>query len=420
MNEKSKRWIPFLIIFLTIYLPFLENNGWDLINKQAWDFPSFYYAAETVFGLGLSPYNQESWLIAETLYDGTLFAFLYMPPALPIFRLLNAMNFETAKLLMLGVNHFMIFVFIWLLFRKLLKLSYFDTVFIFGIVYIFSFSPLMATLRLGQVNIIVINFLLLTWLGLKRRWHPASVGISLAFATVLKLSPAIFFVYLLLKKRYKEMVWGLGILLLLIVFSFFILPQNVWGDWFTNVFSPGFGEVIRGLNPASTSNQGINGFISRSFLGLDKRIEPIFNNPVMGKFLAYLLTLVVSLPIIFLAYKSGPLNKSANEWDTEFSLFLILMFLVSPLAWDHHLVFLMAPIIVAVSKLINIWNDLENKWVWTLILVISVVAISYPFPYNLPVFRLGLRPLLISIKFYSVLVIWFFLWKNTLKFQIRQ
>jgi len=420
LKEKNKRWIPYLIIFLVIYLPFLEVNGWDLINKQAWDFPSFYYAAEVLFELGLSPYTQESWLIAETLYDGTLFAFLYMPPAIPIFRLLNAFNFETAKLLLLSINHLMIFGFIWLLFRKLLNHSYLDVAFIFGVVYIFGFSPLMATLRLGQVNIIVINLLLLVWLGLKRGRHPASVGIPLAFATILKLNPAIFFVYLLLKKRYKEIAWGLGILLLLLVFSFVILPQNVWGDWITNVLSPGFGEVIRGLNPASTSNQGINGFTARTFLGLDKRIEPIVDSPVVGRTLAYMLSLVVGLPIIFLTYKSGKLGKGEDAWDQEFSLFLILMFLVSPLAWDHHLVFLIAPILIAVSNLINKWDELKNRWLWALFLITSVVAISYPFPYNLPVFRPGLRPLLISMKFYSVLGIWFFLWRNTPKFQINQ
>jgi hypothetical protein len=412
LDDKIKKRILFLLIFFTLYLPFLEANGWDLINKQAWDFPSFYYAAEAALDLGLSPYNQENWLIAESLYDGTLFAFLYMPSAILLFRLFNILEFESAKLLMLGVNHLMIFVLIWLLFRKLLKVSYLDILFVFGVVYIFSFSPLMATLRLGQVNIIVLNFLLIAWLGLKRGWHPATVGIPLAFATILKLSPAIFFVYLMIKKRYKAMFWGAGILLVAFGLSISILPKNIWADWITNVLSPGFGEVIRGLNPAATSNQGINGFSARFFLGLDKRIEPMFDNPVVGKFFAYLVAIGITLPTLFLAFKKNAKAKGADPWDLDFSLFLTVMYLVSPLAWDHHLVFLLPPIFVAIASLIDDWNELERKWIWAALLLTSVVAISYPFPYNLPVFRRDLRPLLISIKFYSVTVIWLFLWKS--------
>ena len=100
--------------------------------------------------------------------------------------------------------------------------------------------------------------------------------------------------------------------------------------------------------------------------------------------------------------------------DIEFSLFLIVSFLVSPLSWEHHLAFV-APACVVTLVLLMRMSGVEGRSEESvspgmqLMAMLAIFIIAWPFkPAALPMpYILGV--IAASAKFYAVVVVWLFL-----------
>ena len=55
----SPTWLPLLMIFFTLYAPFILKYGWRDRDDANVDLPSFYAASVSVFEHGESPYDRE-------------------------------------------------------------------------------------------------------------------------------------------------------------------------------------------------------------------------------------------------------------------------------------------------------------------------------------------------------------------------
>ncbi|HSO27477.1 MAG TPA: glycosyltransferase family 87 protein, partial [Anaerolineales bacterium] len=334
-----------VLLLLAVYIPFLDLHGQSLIDKLAWDFPSFYYAGQLTFDLGISPYVPENWIEAERLHDGTVYAFLYPPPSLPFFRPLNFLSYENAKVLMLFINHLLILVFGYLFFFKLFEGELTDLFFLFGAVYTLSFYPLQDTLHSGQVNLLLLVLLTLVWLAVKQNRHPGLIALPLAFAILLKLYPAIFLFYLLLRRNYKAIAWTVGILLLLAVATLPFLPASAWPDWMAEVAGAGYGNVVRGQLPTAVRNQSLNGLTARLFLGHADKFGPLIPSPLAARVLPLVLSGLVGLATLALVFRAEQ-SQLPDRLDDSFALFLLTIFLVAPISWDYHLTFALPAILL--------------------------------------------------------------------------
>src|SRR3990172_4061893 len=113
----------FFMILLIAYIPFATNFGIRLIKEDALDFPSFYYATQLAYKENKSPYNPQEWKLVQQAYsskDSNLFPFIYLPPSLLIFYPLSLLNYETARIVMLVLNHILTFLFLNLMLFKIL------------------------------------------------------------------------------------------------------------------------------------------------------------------------------------------------------------------------------------------------------------------------------------------------------------
>lgn len=392
-----------VLLLLAVYIPFLDAHGQSLVDKLAWDFPSFYYAGQLTFDLGISPYIPENWIEAERLHDGTVYAFLYPPPSIPFFRPLNLLSYEGAKVLMLAINHLLILAFGYLFFFKLLKTSFTDLFFLFGAVYTLSFYPLQDTLHSGQVNLLLLVLLVLVWLAVKQERHPALIALPLAFAILLKLYPAIFLFYLLLRRNYKAVAWTLGILLLLAVVTLPFLPASAWPDWLAEVASAGYGNTVRGQLPTAVRNQSLNGLTSRLFLGHADKFKPLIPSPTAASLAPLILSALVGLATLALVYRAER-KELPDKLDDSFALFLLTIFLVAPISWDYHLTFVLPAILIAVWRV-----AFEKSSPILLILVAaSALLLAYNFPFAADFLRRGFLSLAISVKLYAAGVLWLF------------
>ncbi len=106
--------LPILIVFLCLYLPFCNRYGWDYRDKSFVDLPSFYTASISVFSHGESPYDLAQ-LQSIMPDEEEIFPYLYPPPSLLFFYPLSIMNYETARVVVLCINHLLILVLLWII-----------------------------------------------------------------------------------------------------------------------------------------------------------------------------------------------------------------------------------------------------------------------------------------------------------------
>lgn len=392
-----------LLLFLLIYIPFFLRYGRNYISIDHIDFPSFYSAAKIAFDNHQSPYEYES-LHQAGVFKGP--PYMYPPPSLLIFYPLSLMSYQTAKTVMLAISHLCLLFFIYIFFFNILKLKFHPIFYLFSIVYVFSFFPIVHTLWLGQVNLLVLVFLCFSWYAFQKNSRSVQVALPMSLAIILKAYPALFVLYFMTKKKYAIVLWILGFLAIYSIIAYFPLPQKAWSDWFTGVLPSGaYGkEAMNVLSPTSPWNQSVNGFISRIFIQ-NRFSESFFHSPSTAQILPYFISVIILLTSIGICCFSAKRQGDRMLIHQEFSLFLLTMYLIAPLSWDHHLVLVLPSIILIIYLLVYH----EKKLTSVIIVGLSVLLLGWKLNLGSPSLTSGLLTLVISIKLYAVIVLWIYL-----------
>ncbi|MCK6567544.1 MAG: hypothetical protein DCC59_04660 [Chloroflexi bacterium] len=400
----------FAVAFVLAYIPFVRNYGFGLIHEDSVDFPSFYYGARLAFVEGKSPYVEENLREAFREYqenNGDYFPYLYPPPSLVFFLPFTALSYRDARLAMLAVNHLLTLAFIYILLRKIIKINLASPFSIAFTAYVFLFSPLRVTLDVGQVNIFVMTLICLSWWMARSKSRPAWVALPLSLAILLKLYPVLFLIPLFWSRQYKAIGCVLLFVIVVSVTSAFFLPEATWQTWYSNVGSKGYTAEVMNLDVNSPANQSMFGFLLRTFFGKNVRFPPLWVVPewvsASAPYVATGIVVSISLLASYLTSRAkAPLPFS--QLDMDFSLWSLATFLIAPVSWDHHLVFIVPAVAVLIYTLLH--ADGKFRFVVLGISLVAAVALAFPYPYNSPDFREGFRTLLISVPLYLVGALW--------------
>lgn len=412
------------ILFVLGYVPFIQRYGFGLVNEDSADFPSFYFGAKLAFIDHKSPYEAENLreIFQEyTENNGDYYPYLYAPPSLVFFMPFTLFSYRDARLVMLILNHLLLFVFIYLLLFKILGLNFSSFLPAIFTAYIFLFDPLRVTLDNGQVNIIVLTLICFAWYMEKEEKHPFWIALPLSLAILLKLYPILFLIPLFFGKQYKVIGYVLLTVLVFSVIISFFLPETTWQTWYANVESKGYTQDVLNLALNAPANQSMLGFFLRTFFGKNIRFAPLWIVPkwvsTIAPYIASGVVISTSLLITCLLNRARSL-PSLSKIDMNFSLWSLVIFLVAPVSWDHHLVFLLPAAVVWVSTLLKFK---EKKYIMLLgMAILTAFVLAFPYPYNSPEFRIGRLTLLISVPLYFVGFFWlqlilfilFQVWKN--------
>lgn len=401
-----------LSAFVFIYLPFLYFYGFRYALLPHVDFPSFYWGARVAFFDGLSPYGPLAFGGAQAHLDQIVWPYLYPPPSLLLFFPFATMSYGAAKLVMLALNHALFLGLCYLLLYRLrlinasLKTAFGVAVLLFFVGYLIAFRPFATNLNHGQINMLVLALVLVSWLELKERARPFLVGAPLAVAILLKTYPILFLPLLLFKRQYHALAWVVAIGAVATVMSYFVLPATAWPEWIAQVLpSGGYGEIPWGLfSPAAPQNQSINGFAFRLFME-NEFTQTVYHNPALVKITAYILAGFVTAATLWVSYRASRIApRDAEAIDLEFSLALVMMFLVGPLSWDHHIVYALPAVMLVLYRLI-----LAGK---TATLVLFALPSAFFLAWDMPHFFNSfsditvLAVLVMSIKFYAIVTFW--------------
>lgn len=318
------------------------------------DFTVFYAAGRNFLECA-DPYNHPISARTPYLYP-PLFALLIAP--------LSLLSLPTAATIWYWLN----LIFLAVLVRAAAR--YFAGSEMYAIVVLLLISRAsIDNLWWGQVNILI-ALLILCWYIYRERAANLS-AIFLALAISIKITPAIFVLYLLFKKGYQELarvaVAGLTLTSLSVLPLGVKAPELLIG-WFRRTILNG-----EGFNWAYLGNQSLRACIARFFEASDtgSTIYPRVTLIDLGGTGAQTLFLicVISL-LIFTAYR---FKSSGLGSDREVAICVVLMLMLSNLSWKAHFIVMALPLaclLKAKSKLAKI-----ALAIWTLLCLVPAAGV---------------------------------------------
>ena len=395
-------------LFLFAYLPWVLMHGFEAWSRPAVDFPPLYFATKVVFDQHQSPYGEDAFAPQALALGRWVPPFIYPPPSLLVLYPLHFFDYDTAKGLMLAANHLCLLFATWFMFRRLFGQEFArapgQLAGAFAIIYILLFDPTAVTLNLGQVNLLLLVCLCFTWHALKRNAGAFALAIPLSLAITIKTYPVVLLPLLVFRRRYAAAAVTVALFGIYCVASYLLLPQNVWPEWFQKVLPTG-GEAHPG-----PWNQNIRAFVARAFLP-NIFSEPLVALPGIVKPLIGLLSLTVVGMTLLAGLRSWRSGVSPRAIDFEFSLFLFMMFLIAPVSWEHHFVYLLPSLVLVILLLLS--GEIRGHWRW--ILALSLCLIGWRIPITDPGLTKGWWTLLISAKFYPAVALFVFFVLETLR-----
>lgn len=202
------------------------------------------------------------------------------------------------------------------------------------------FQPVHWTLIAGQINLLLMAVILLDFLTPKHRWWK---GVGIGLACAVKLTPAVFILYLLVTKRFHAAAMAVGTFATTVAVGFLVLPRDsakFWGGAFLD-----------------SKRIGPNDFPdNQSFAGVLARYLNEVHPPRPASILISVTTLAIGLGIAWLAHRRG--HDLLGVLATAFAGLL-----ASPVSWSHHWVWLVPAGIFLLNAIYNsptLWKQLAG------------------------------------------------------------
>ncbi|WP_084487559.1 glycosyltransferase 87 family protein [Nocardia sienata] len=182
-------------------------------------------------------------------------------------------------------------------------------------------EPVWSTLDFGQVNLILMGLVAADCLTRNPRWPR---GMLLGIAAAIKLTPAAFILYFLIRKDYKAAVTAAISGAIATAIGFAVMPDESVRYWFG-----GFGNVGGLSGSEFQTNQSIQAVLARF--------------EVTGT-LATALWLLAALALVAVAVAA--IRRTGTPPVIALAVNAVVALLVSPISWSHHWVWV-APALLA-------------------------------------------------------------------------
>ncbi|HEX8286204.1 MAG TPA: glycosyltransferase family 87 protein [Pyrinomonadaceae bacterium] len=404
-DKKIKR--ALVCLFVLLYVPYLYQQGYQRVFQSPGDFPTLYWGAKAVFDEGRSPYVDGAFDEVARREQRRIFPYLYPPPSLLLFYPFSTVTYDAAKVCLLGASHVCLLVILYLLFFRIAPFEPLPgppgLAAALMTVFVLNYYPVADNFAWGQINLIVLALVCFSWLALKRGGHALSVAVPLSLAILLKTYPVLLLPLLLVRKRYGAAAAVVGLLMLYTLAAWLVLPSQLWGDWARNVMPTG-GYGLRPFNlflPAEPWNHSINGFL----IFVDDRTHTLLGMPTrwLTRPLTYLVAGAVAAATVGFSYFSVRRGTGAKTLDLEFALFLLMMFLVAPLSWEHHLVYALPAALFAIDFLLR-----GRVRAPAVAVVAALFVLAWDFPRDEMFLIKGPLAFVNAVKFFAAFGLWYF------------
>lgn len=188
------------------------------------------------------------------------------------------------------------------------------------------FEPVRDTIAFGQINLLLMALVVMDALGRRR----LSTGALAGLAAAVKLTPAVFVLYFLLRRDYRAaaVMGGTAAVATLAVGA--IMPNTSW-LYFTDVL----GDTGRIGSPAYSKNQSIAGLLAR----------------VTDAGWADYVWIVGVAVVIGAAFLAARRTWVRDDSALLLSVVAVVSLLCSPVSWSHHWVWLIVLALATAARL---------------------------------------------------------------------
>ncbi len=176
-------------------------------------------------------------------------------------------------------------------------------------------EPVRGNLAYGQVDVLLMGLVIVDCLTDSPRWPR---GLLAGLAAAMKLTPALFIVYFLLRRDYRAAAAMGGSFAVATGLGFLLAPADSARYWTSTLFNVG-----RIGDPQNASNQSVFGVLTRA--GLDPGTAPFS-------------CLWLGLSVLVIAAACVGMRRLLAVGDVQLALVLnaFAILLVSPISWSHH------------------------------------------------------------------------------------
>ncbi|WP_179118246.1 glycosyltransferase 87 family protein [Saccharothrix sp. ALI-22-I] len=308
----------------------------------------------------------EAWLEGVRLYsdafpkplDGPPFPFTYPPLAAALFSLLALVPWSAAVLIWTGVGLALLTGVCLVTAEHAYGRTRRAVLVGLGVALgSLLLEPVTATLDFGQINLVLLGLVALDCLLPKTVWPR---GLLIGLAAAIKLTPMVFVLFFLPRKRIKPVVTAVASFVGFSLVGFAVAPTDSKQYWFDALLDPG---RVGGLD--YVANQSLRGLVNR--WGLTGTTESA----------VWALLCLATVALVWVAV--------ARAGDDEVAALMAVAvggLLVSPVSWTHHWVWVVPGIVYLLHRhwqwgaalaflfwLAPMWyvpyeNKLEQTWTW--------------------------------------------------------
>lgn len=315
----------------------------ELYRPHGIDFPQFFEAAK-MWWRGDNPYLTLLTSPGPFNYPPSSFYFLWWLDLLPFFWSAVVWNYLSLFAFLLSL--FLLTKLIWV---SKWKLHYFLYAAVFFTV---PFFPEKFNMGNGQMNNFIFLFVVLNWWWRSQKKTWLSAG-ALAYAISIKLTPAAFLLPLFVEKDWKQILRTVGVTILLLISPVLLFGWKDIQPYTTSVFFEGFGMNGKDIY----YNQSLLAFLLRTFS--DSSATILFK-------ISWVLFPLLS----WVALAKSQLKKNGEIFAISMAIATSLYLMLHPLAWQHHFVFAVIPLLV-------VWKFV-SKWLVAICFVLLASNIRQP------------------------------------------
>lgn len=367
-----------------------------LLRPYAWsDFATFYSAAEA-FADGQSPYTLST--LQDTGRDdfaGWIGRYLYPPPfAALVVRPLTILPFDGARRVWVGIEATAYLMALYLLagvvFPRRDRLTLLVTATV-GLLW----SPFRLDLRLGSVSGILL-LLLVVFLHALRRRQDVRAGLALGAAVLLKVSPAVVVVLLLLRGRTRVVLAALAGIVGLALVSLPASGLQSWTDYVTRVV-----PLLGTANFSWFTNQSLDALFWRLFMQ-NPDTTPWTESVALYRTLSVASSAVV-LGVLgrWTWRRRSPREPDRSELVWLSCLGLVAALLVARVTWEYMTVLAIPCLLLWLQEILR--RPSRPAWFWLLVCGFLCAA---PLPYTQDPVRQGVGLLLESPRLWGLMILY--------------
>lgn len=335
-------------------------------TEEEIDLPSFWCAAQATFVHGRPPYDLEYLQSLAPWKDparrnssqqrkgsGTVYPFVYPPPALFFYRPLASLSYDSASTLCWALNLLAAFFLAWFIPARILRASWSREPLLYALsaLFVLCGRSMIATILFGQVNLFYLVPVLVAW-ELLRKDRAVPAGLCLALAGLVKTYPLLALPFLAAAGRGRACVVTLWALAATAAASFFLLPAGTWEGWTKTTVEMQERATPMALKlAAGEENQGLDAMLRKILQRPPDMIANYIDTSLYLQAVSILVRggfVLVAMRAVLRRRRTDP----ADALDWAMLLFAPTMFLVSPLAWNHHLVVAYATILFLLRRIL--------------------------------------------------------------------